>query len=131
MNKSIVALSRCENYDYANVKKSVEDVLKTLGGWKAVLPPAPSVLVKPNLLSARVPEKGVTTHPSVVRAVCESLIEYGVTPSLGDSPAGAHKGVMRVYENTGMKAVCDELGVKMISFEQSGAGELVPNTKNV
>jgi len=31
------------------------------------------VLVKPNLLSARAPEKGVTTHPAVVSAVVKAL----------------------------------------------------------
>jgi uncharacterized protein (DUF362 family)/Pyruvate/2-oxoacid:ferredoxin oxidoreductase delta subunit len=49
--------------------------------------PGDRVLLKPNFLSARDPERGVTTHPGVVAAVAECLSDYGCELHLGDSPA--------------------------------------------
>lgn len=45
------------------------------------------VFIKPNLLSAHPPEKGVTTHPSIIRAICEYLLEKGAIIKVGDNPS--------------------------------------------
>jgi len=48
-----------------------------------------SVLVKPNILSGYAPEKAVTTHPALVRAVVEKLRGAGARVMVGDNP-GLH-----------------------------------------
>ena len=80
-------------------------------------------MVKPNLLSAREPERAVTTHPSLVQAVVEEVKELGAIPLIGDSPGGVEKGIQRVWENTGMAKVSEITGAELLSFEKSGVVE--------
>jgi uncharacterized protein (DUF362 family)/Pyruvate/2-oxoacid:ferredoxin oxidoreductase delta subunit len=59
--------------------------------------PGVRVLVKPNLLSFARPEKAVTTHPLVVRCVCERLLEAGAEVTVADSQAvGGFDRILRV-----------------------------------
>jgi uncharacterized protein (DUF362 family)/Pyruvate/2-oxoacid:ferredoxin oxidoreductase delta subunit len=44
------------------------------------------VLVKPNILMGKPPEKAVTTHPAVVSAVVDFLLEHGAKVTVGDNP---------------------------------------------
>jgi uncharacterized protein (DUF362 family)/Pyruvate/2-oxoacid:ferredoxin oxidoreductase delta subunit len=50
------------------------------------------VLVKPNCLTAVLPERGVTTHPSVVRALVSGLRRRGARVSVGDNPGAREYG---------------------------------------
>ncbi|OQX63279.1 MAG: hypothetical protein B5M56_03510 [Desulfococcus sp. 4484_241] len=45
-----------------------------------------NVLVKPNILAGEPPEKGVTTHPSLVRAIVNKLQQQGAKVMVGDNP---------------------------------------------
>jgi uncharacterized protein (DUF362 family)/NAD-dependent dihydropyrimidine dehydrogenase PreA subunit len=45
-----------------------------------------NVLVKPNILSANLPEKGITTHPALVRPLVSKLIQKGANVIVGDNP---------------------------------------------
>ena len=87
------------------------------------------VLVKPNLLSPRKPDEHVTTHPFVVKAVLEFLLALGVKPVVGDSPAVGN--LERVARVSGIKDVCDELGVELVPFEDCVIvdGEIFRNIK--
>ena len=78
------------------------------------------VLVKPNLLTDRAPDKAVTTHPSLLRLVIRHLKSAGATVSVGDSPASA-ANLQSVLERTGVGEVCRDEGVPFVSFEQAGA----------
>jgi uncharacterized protein (DUF362 family)/Pyruvate/2-oxoacid:ferredoxin oxidoreductase delta subunit len=44
------------------------------------------VLVKPNILGPFPPERGVTTHPQLVRAVVRQLLRRGAEVMVGDNP---------------------------------------------
>ncbi len=44
------------------------------------------VLVKPNILCGEPPEKAVTTHPALVKAVVEKLKHEGAVVTVGDNP---------------------------------------------
>ena len=50
------------------------------------------VLVKPNMLNERSPERGVTTHPSIVRAVTKWLLDAGAEVTVGDNPGAVGRG---------------------------------------
>jgi len=128
--KSIVAVTRAEGYDYPALRSSIYGLISTLGGWGRYVSPGERVLIKPNLLSARPPERGVTTHPSVVRAVAESLLDFGATVAVGDSPGGADKGVERVFRNTGMLEVAEKLGIGWVNFESSGT-RVIPGDNGI
>ena len=59
------------------------------------------VLVKPNMLTDRTPDKAVTTHPSLLRLVIRHLKSSGASVSVGDSPASA-ANLRNVLERTGI-----------------------------
>jgi uncharacterized protein (DUF362 family)/Pyruvate/2-oxoacid:ferredoxin oxidoreductase delta subunit len=74
------------------------------------------VLLKPNLLYGKPPEKAVTTHPSVVRGMIEIVREAGGAPSIGDSPGMERLG--RAAEKAGIKRVADEMGCPLVEFDR-------------
>ena len=70
-----VILRRCENYDVPEIQAMLRDAIAELGGIPALRPGA-KVLVKPNLLMRRDPERHTTTHPAVVEAVVRQLQDF-------------------------------------------------------
>lgn len=118
-----VAFRPCPDYD-ASLPQALDELLGDLGGWERLVPPGTTVLVKPNLLTDRTPELAVTTHPVLVRAVVLRLQRCGARILVGDSPASAVQ-LARVWERTGIQAVCQELGVPLVSFEQRGSRRIV------
>ncbi|RKX52798.1 MAG: hypothetical protein DRP25_01625, partial [Thermotoga sp.] len=101
---------RAQSYEEAYHK-----LLKALKGYSHLFTSLKKVLVKPNLLSPKKPDEHVTTHPLVVKAVLEFLLALGVKPVVGDSPAVGN--LERVARVSGIKDVCDELGVELVPFE--------------
>lgn len=73
------------------------------------------VLIKPNMLAPKKPEKAVTTHPVVVWTVVEKVIELGGKPVIGDSPALSD--AKKVGKVSGIQEVADELGVPLVNLD--------------
>ena len=115
-----VALSACPDYRPATVQSSVAKLLADLGGMSAWVRPGQTVLLKPNMLSARTPEQAVTTHPEVVRALIHSVKAVGGVPIVADSACSAIQ-IERVWEKTGFKAMCGEESVPLVNLEKSGS----------
>lgn len=115
--KSVVAITKCKTYENQVLKQKIKEAMDLLGGFDAFLKGKKSVLVKPNLLTDRLPEQGATTHAEFVRAVVQLLKEYGIQDiRVGDSPSGFFKKADEVFEKTGIKAVTQDEQVKLISF---------------
>ena len=110
-----VALVPCQTYDEAEVTHALEAALELLGGWEPLLPPEGPVYLKPNLAGPFPPERGVTTHPAVVKAVARLLQAAGREVMVGDSPAGpARPGYLKfLYRRTGMEEIAQELGLPL------------------
>ncbi|KPL04414.1 MAG: hypothetical protein AMJ90_00885 [candidate division Zixibacteria bacterium SM23_73_2] len=119
-DKSKVFITRCQDYQLDNVREALKRSLEYLGGLKRFVKKNDRVLVKPNLLSAREPERAVTTHPSLVLAVIEEVKKLGGIPFIGDSPGGTEKGIERLWKNTGMAEVSEKTGAELLSFEKEG-----------
>jgi uncharacterized protein (DUF362 family)/Pyruvate/2-oxoacid:ferredoxin oxidoreductase delta subunit len=114
MGKSRVVLVRCETYDVDAVRGAVRRGLEYLGGAGRFVKAGQRVLLKPNLLIGEVPEKCVTTHPSVFRAVAGAFLEAGASVSYGDSPSiGSTAGAAR---KAGLTAVAEEMGLREADF---------------
>lgn len=103
-----VSLQHLTSYRRDPVEDAVRELLTPLGGMAAFVKPGQKVLLKPNMLAGKEPDKAVTTHPEVVRAVILLAQEAGGIVSVGDSPgignpqAVARKcGIMQVIEETG------------------------------
>lgn len=77
-----------------------------------------TILLKPNILQASRPENGVTTHPDFIRAIIKVIKKFGnFEILLGDSPGANFKNYDKVLEVTGIKRVCQDENVKVISVE--------------
>src|SRR3989339_1393913 len=121
--KTNVSVIKCTSYEQSKVFDAVRRAVELAGGINSFVKPGERILLKPNLLSARLPERAITTHPEIVRAMVRLVRSAGATPLIGDSPGGAVKGVERVWKETGMYALAQEDRVELINFETAGARE--------
>lgn len=112
-----VAIVRCENYDRENVEAALKKAVDLLGGIGSFIKPGSKALLKPNLLSARAPDEGVTTHPEIIRAVGRLVRAAGANPLIGDSPASCIFSPEQVYEATGVKRIAEEEGFELVKFD--------------
>ncbi|KGK98210.1 (Fe-S)-binding protein [Methanococcoides methylutens] len=114
-----VSIVRCEDYSYA--KEAVREAIDLVGGLGAIIFPGARVLLKPNLLAAALPEKAVTTHPSIVSAMCELVVEAGGIPIVGDGAGITHPGVTEeALDMSGIRDAAQKAGAEVLSFETSG-----------
>jgi uncharacterized protein (DUF362 family)/ferredoxin len=117
---SIVAVARCTSYAEQEVEAALERSLDALGGMERFVHRGESIVVKPNLLVGRAPDRAVTTHPSVFRAVAKSLLRAGARVSYGDSPGfGRAEGAAA---RAGIAEAARELSIPIAEF---GTGEAV------
>ncbi|MCL2335112.1 MAG: DUF362 domain-containing protein [Endomicrobia bacterium] len=127
-----VSLIKCE--DYNKSLNAVKEAVDLLGGISAFVKKGEKILIKPNLLTDRVPDEAVTTHPEVIRAVIRLVKEAGAVPLVGDSPGGAYKerdGLQLLWTKTGMAKVCEEEKVQLVNFEAAGSQDIDIGDSNV
>jgi len=107
---SIVCIQRC---DYTGIE--INALLEPLGGMGSFVKRGEEVLLKVNLLSPTDPEKGVTTHPSIVAAVAEAVLREGAKPYIGDSPSGVFtkRALNNAYNRSGLKKVAEDMGLEL------------------
>lgn len=114
------SLVKCNSYDPLEVRRALRQSLDLLGSQERFIRPGDRILLKPNMLSAKEPERAVTTHPEVITAVGEMVLDCRGKIILGDSPAGAPKSLEKHWEKTGISKAAQRLGVKPVSFEEAG-----------
>lgn len=88
----------------------IDSILKPLGGMDNFVSEGDRVLLKVNLLSAKEPDKAVTTHPEFIRAVAKAVRGAGGSPRIGDSPAGlfSQKALTKAYKRSGLEELARE-----------------------
>src|SRR4030042_2951080 len=112
--KSRVALVRCGTYEDKAVLTPIREGLELLGGARASVKAGEKIVLKPNVLIGSSPENGVTTHPSVFKAVGSLIKEAGAEVYYGDSPSFGDSEIhLRI---AGIKKAADEMGFKMADF---------------
>ena len=115
LNKSLVALQRCNSYDRDHLKDKFDELCQAAG---FVVKPGAKILIKPNLVSAG----GGADHlgcssPEFVAAAAEWCLDRGAMVRVGDSPAfGTAMMVMRAC---GIDKVLRPLDVQMVNFTQT------------
>lgn len=109
-SRNRVSLSGLHDYRPENVAAALQALLAPLGGMAAFVKPGQRVLLKPNLLAGKPPDKAVTTHPELVRAVILAVQQAGGDVSVGDSPGVGNPeqvarkcGILDVVEGTGAR----------------------------
>jgi len=98
-----VLTARCGDYNRTAVDEAVHELLSSLDGRASLIRPGSTVLVKPNMLSDRHPEEGVTTHPAVLEAAVRFAQRAGARVVVGDSPP-RHNCTVR-YGGSGRRRV--------------------------
>ena len=99
-----VSLVECRSYELAEVKEAVRAALLSVGALDTVRQ-GDRVAIKANLVSAHAPDTATTTHPSVLIALTELVLEKGASQVvIGDSPGGLYtQGFLeRVYKISGL-----------------------------
>jgi uncharacterized protein (DUF362 family)/NAD-dependent dihydropyrimidine dehydrogenase PreA subunit len=119
MQPSIVAISACSKYAFEDVTNALHASLAPLGGMQAFVKPDMKVLIKPNLLTAAAPEKAVTTHPLVIRAVVEAVSKAGGIAWVGDSPAAEINEGVSVWDSNGLGEAISAGGARLMKFKGS------------
>jgi len=110
----------------------IETLVAPLGGMEQFVKKNEKVLLKVNLLSAKEPEKAVTTHPEFVRAVAKAVREAGGEPYIGDSPAGpfSKRNLNKAYRRSGLENLAEEEEIPL-NFD-TGVKKLdIPNGKRL
>jgi uncharacterized protein (DUF362 family)/NAD-dependent dihydropyrimidine dehydrogenase PreA subunit len=110
-----VAVVRCAAYGADEVESAVAEALRLVGGIGSYVKKGDRVLLKPNLLSPSAPDKAITTHPQVLKAVIRQVQSAGGIPIVADSLGGPlnRKLLEIAYDKSGWKAVCDETGARL------------------
>lgn len=100
---SVVPMSE---YSLSAARAALEGVLAPIGGLDFVKE-GECVVIKANLVSAMKPEESATTHPTLLCALCDMLVERGARVIVGDSPGGLYNAayVGRVYNVSGVREV--------------------------
>ncbi len=98
-----VSVVGCADYQYENVRVALEEALREIDGLSFVKE-GMTIGLKANLVSFASPEKAVTTHPVVLKVLCDLLRERGAKVIIGDSPGGLYNAtfVTKVYRACGL-----------------------------
>ena len=115
---SKVAIIRCESYEYADVKASIQRGVDLLGGAGEFVKRGERILLKPNWIMAVPPERCATTHPTVFRSVCEIFLDAGAELCYGDSPGRGttEDEALEAAKATGFLEVADSLNIPLADF---------------
>lgn len=114
--ENAVIRRKCDGYEYEKIYEHISTILDELKFGEMYEFKGKSVLIKPNLVAPMEPEKAVTTHPNIVRAVVEYLVKHGADHiGIGDSGLQTDD---RIYEITGMNKVAQEFGCKICKFDK-------------
>jgi uncharacterized protein (DUF362 family)/Pyruvate/2-oxoacid:ferredoxin oxidoreductase delta subunit len=108
-------ICKTARYEYENLRPLLFEMMEALDRDR--IKSDSRVLIKPNLLLPAPPESGLLTHPLLVRAAVEYVIEKGAKPRVSDSPAmGSFQKVMK---SSGIQAALDGLDVECKEFQSS------------
>ena len=103
------------SYEYEILRSRIFEILDGLGDER--IGKGGTVLIKPNLLAPAPPDKAMLTHPLVIRATVEYVLEKGAKARISDSPAiGSFEKVLR---ESGIRETLRGLEVEYREFRLS------------
>jgi len=109
-----VSILKCGSYEEQEVVQIMNKLLDSIGLDKVK---GKKILLKPNILYAAQPEKAVTTHPSVLKAIIQYLKKNYNTIFVGDSPAFQNQD--SAGSRAGLKQITEECGAVWQDFTQT------------
>ncbi|MHC4664190.1 MAG: DUF362 domain-containing protein [Planctomycetota bacterium] len=116
MDKQKVSIIRCEDYNDPGLPGKVREAIDRVIDLSSIISSGTTVLLKVNLLYGTPPERAVTTHPEIVRAVGGLVKDLGGKVLVGDSSGfGSTKRNLKI---AGIESVAKELGAEILPFTQ-------------
>jgi uncharacterized protein (DUF362 family) len=115
-NLNKVSVVKCTDYSKEDVRSAVDKTFSFFGGIENVIKKGSKVLLKPNFLKESSPRKCIVTHPAVIEAVAEAVLEAGATPIIGDSPAFG--SVAKVAKRIGLDKFAEKHGIDIIELDK-------------
>ncbi|MCG6551644.1 MAG: DUF362 domain-containing protein [Candidatus Magnetominusculus sp. LBB02] len=106
-------------YNYDELKTNIYDMLTAIEAASSTkISAGKRVLIKPNILTAAHPDKAITTHPMIIKAVVEFVLDKGAHPQVSDSPAPLTK-FSKIVEDCGIAGALKGLPVDIKEFTVS------------
>ncbi len=102
-------------YESPDIRSRVFQALDEVAG--EVITAGSRVLIKPNFLTPAPPEKALTTHPTVIRAVVEYVLDKGAHARVADSQAAG--SFSRILKQSGAGEALKDLNVEVGEFTGS------------
>ncbi|MBN1493163.1 MAG: DUF362 domain-containing protein [Candidatus Omnitrophica bacterium] len=112
---SKVIIKKCEEYNYETIRQLLEVSFKELA-IENEIPRGGKVFIKVNNLLTVPPERAVTTHPLVLKAVIAYVKQFTDGIIVGDDVNEMIDGD-EPFVSSGFKAVCDEMGVRLLNLK--------------
>lgn len=105
---------RQAEYNYSTLKPVFYEIMDAAGGDR--IQPGSRVVIKPNLLAPASPEKAIVTHPLIVRAAVEYILDKGAMPQVSDSPAVG--SFAKILKESGIRNTLEGLDVDVNEFKE-------------
>ena len=115
-NLNKVSVVKCTDYSKDDVRSAVDKTFSFFGGIENVIKKGSKVLLKPNFLKESSPRECIVTHPVVIEAVAEAVLEAGATPIIGDSPAFG--SVAKIASRLGLDKFAEKHGIDIIELDK-------------
>ena len=118
MSLNKIAITRILNED---VKTAVYKALDLIDAQNLFMKPNLKILIKPNLIIPKKPERGVTTHPAVVGSIIQWIKQFNPYKIIIADSSGTHtRGLTeKAFAVSGIKKVCEKYNVEWVSFEKT------------
>ncbi len=119
---SKVVIERLTSKD--NLKNKISNMIETLGGIHNYLTPGDTLLIKPNLVTPRTAEEGVTTDPEIIVTLAEIALEAGASRVfIGDSSSQGCNAA-EILSNLGLSERVDAGKVELVDFNEEPRREI-------
>jgi uncharacterized protein (DUF362 family)/ferredoxin-like protein FixX len=106
---------RQAEYEYKTLKPLIFEIMDSLEEGR--IQRNSRVVIKPNLLAPASPDKAILTHPLIVKAAAEYVLDKGAKVQISDSPAvGSFE---KILKESGIKDALQGLDVKYVLFKKS------------
>ena len=115
-NLNKVSVVKCTDYSKEDIRSAVDKTFSFFGGIENIIKKGSKMLLKPNFLKESSPRKCIITHPTVIEAVAEAVLEAGATPIIGDSPAFG--SIAKVASRIGLDKFAEKHGIDIIELDK-------------
>ncbi|MHA1147688.1 MAG: DUF362 domain-containing protein [Promethearchaeota archaeon] len=104
-----------------NVKDAVFNALELINAKELMIKTGMKILLKPNILLSKEPERGATTHPEILKSVIQWLKQFNPEKIIVAESSGTFKrgATEKAFKGSGLQSVCEDEGVEWTSFAKT------------